>query len=153
MQHERAFSRNYFRRFSPSFGEDGNARGNRNERRALALFRELVDEGIFVRVKRASKKQNMRKGIDMFGVVMAEVDGQLQEVPIPFQIKSSYERVQAFFAQSAGDVRRQTIEVITVNDHRPDRYIKRLICIGVSRFLIQERERGLGLDSDRISAG
>lgn len=78
----------------------------------------------------------------MFGIVELYADGQLQEVPIPFQIKSSYERVQAFFAQSAGDVRRQTIEVIMVNDHRPDRYIKRLICIGVSRFLTQERERG-----------
>ncbi len=143
MSRERTLGRNYLRRFEPPHGEDGFTRGRKNERRALALFRELVDEGVFVRVKPASKKQNNKKGIDIFGIVEIYADGQLQEVPIPFQIKSSYEQVQAFFAQSAGDVRRQTIEVITVNDHRPDRYIKRLICLGVSRFLALKRERGL----------
>lgn len=141
MSHERTFNRYFLQNIDPGRDENSYAKGKNNERRALALFKELVDEGIFVRVKTASKKQNIKKGIDMFGIASSEVDGQLQEVPIPFQIKSSFTYAQECLMRNSRDPRRQMIEIITVNDRRSDGFIKDMVRMRVRVFLASWRKR------------
>lgn len=146
MSHERTFNRYFLKKIEPAQAENSNARGRNNERRALVLLRELVDEGVFVRVKTASKKQKIRGGIDIFGIAPLEVDGQLQEVPIPFQIKSSFTYAQECLERNSRDPERQMIEIITVNDRRPDGFIKDIVRMRVRIFLAAWRKREIGLE-------
>lgn len=141
MSQERTFNRYYSKKLELLRVEDNSVRGRNNERRALLILGDLVFEGVFVRVKQASKKQNMKRGIDMFGIAELEVDGEVLEVPIAFQIKSSVLYAQECIRQNKLNPKRQLIEVITVNDSRSDEFIKDLIRKRVRIFLASQRDR------------
>ncbi|MBI4058905.1 hypothetical protein HY404_01550 [Candidatus Microgenomates bacterium] len=113
--------------------EGGPERGRINEQRALVLFRELVDEGLFCRFRRASKKQNLLEGIDFFGVIQLVSNDQIvDELSIPFQVKSSFLAAQDFRRErwEAG----KKVIVVVVNEWRTDREIKQFIQKSVWRF-------------------
>lgn len=85
------YSNKFFRENEPFNTEDSAKRGRRNELRAIGLFEQLTEEGFFARVRRASKKQNSKSGIDLFGVIQQdELSTFPGEVHVPFQVKSSH---------------------------------------------------------------
>ncbi len=138
MSIEKSGSIMYLRRSNiNTFGSAENPRkkGTRNERRAFLLFQELATEGIFIKVKRASKKQN-RGSFDIFGIVgLVEEDQISQEVNIPFQIKSSVAQAKESEVRSANNPRKQEIMVVVVNDFRSDEDVKGYVKRAVGRFL------------------
>ncbi len=76
---------------------EGREIGKINEERALALLREMAEEGTFARVRRASKRQTHIRGIDMFGIVALNSTAFSEdELRIPFQIKSSFRQGRIF---------------------------------------------------------
>lgn len=110
------------------FREDGRERGKENEGRALALLRELADEGTFIRVRRASKRQNLRRGIDMFGTVALTSNAfTTDEIQIPFQVKSSLRQGRIFLGDHLQTLSRRKIIVVVVNESRSDKVIKESI--------------------------
>ncbi len=105
--------------------------GKASESRALSLLEQLVDEGIFVRVRRASKDQNLRRATDFFGVVASGTE----EVHIPFQIKSSFYAAENYLNESKRGMPNRNAVVIVVNNGRPDKLILGTIKNEVIRFL------------------
>ena len=100
------------------------ARGNRNEERALSLLWQLVGEGVFLRARKASKKQNTRQGIDFFGVIANDSSQFSEEIHIPFQVKSSVKGVEAYLKERELDHKNQVVVVVVVNENRTDKSIK-----------------------------
>jgi len=115
-------------------GKIGFEKGKSNQKRAFQLFGELVEDGVFLSVRRASKKQNTA-GIDLFGTVPLDKDDEiaLDQVGIPFQIKSSRARAREFRMEHRGD--RRKIQVLVVNDSLTDKRIKGVIRSMVRNFL------------------
>ena len=107
-----------------------------NERRALLLFEELVDDSLFTRVRRASKKQNT-EGIDILAVVISRGG---EEVHIPFQVKSSAAVARDEILANTQNTRMGKISYIVVNDNKSDEEIKKRIRRGVNIFLRITRE-------------
>ena len=75
-------------RFKEHFG-DGRQKGLENVSRAFMVAQTMVEEEIIMDVRRASKKQNSIRGIDMWVYPLSD-DG----FRVPLQIKSSAKRAE-----------------------------------------------------------
>ncbi len=112
--------------------EETNSRGRKNEARALSLLREMVDEGVFCRVKKASKKQN-KSGIDLFGTVILSTDRLIpDEVQVPFQVKSSLIGKSRF----ENDPKKPEVIVLVISSYSTNKQLKGTIRQEVERYLL-----------------
>ena len=110
---------------NPFEGQDTYARGRANEERAFGLLESLVIDGFFLRVGKASKKQNTKQRIDFLGYLP-------DETRIPIQVKSSF-AARALYKRDYGD---ESV-VIVVNPSWSDEALKRVLIADVSKYKIR----------------
>lgn len=142
MTGERAESKRFLKRIYPFAYAGYLDRGKDNESRALSLFQEMVAEGIFSSVRKASKRQNTQ-GVDLWGVVTSQAqDGVIpQETQIPFQIKSSPRGAAEFRRLAKRDKKRSRVVTIVVNRHKTDQQIESEVRQKVAEYLRTRTEQ------------
>ena len=94
-------------------------RGRKNEKRALNLMRELVNERKLKKVKKATLRQD-KAGIDFWIYPISRTEG----FRVPIQIKSSAQDAKSF---SSKRDRPQEIAVVVVHDQLADNEVKESI--------------------------
>ena len=93
--------------------------GRKNEKRALRLMKELVNEHKLKRVQKGSLKQD-KAGIDFWVYPISRTEG----FRVPIQIKSSAQDAQSFKSKRDNP---QEIAIAVVHDHLADKDVKESI--------------------------
>ena len=118
-------SRTFLRNQEPFATEDGYEKGRENERRAKSIFEELAEEGFFLRIRKASKQQKNKLGINFIAVMLIDTsEPNPEELHIPFNIKSSAGAVSGAVSGNKNNAKKQGIIYIVVNPDRMDDTIK-----------------------------
>ena len=124
-------SRDYLWRHHPRVNHNSREIGKANQRRALSIIQNLVEEGVFSRVTNASGKQD-KEGIDLW-LYPQDVDYR-----IPIQVKSCHDGMQEFISSRR---KPEEIMVLVVNEHRNDEKIRAEFNKAVARWKVVNSPR------------
>lgn len=102
-------------------------RGAESEKRALEILNKCAEAGLFLKVSRASKKQDKKQGIDFFG----HIESGDEVLKIPFQIKSSYLGAVKFTQESRDKIHKKNIVTLIANKYRSEKDILEQIRYGL----------------------
>ena len=94
-------------------------RGRKNEKRALRLMQELVNERMLKRVQKGTLKQD-KAGIDFWIYPISRTEG----FRVPIQVKSSVQDAKSFSSKRENP---QEIAVVVVHDQLADKDVKESI--------------------------